>query len=123
MVVKLSACSPSYPTIRVRILLKPNVFSIILYLKRTKINKKRPGLAHLKKQDLVLSISHQFRYLDVYLPMDASCFCKCLTYSWNKMTQIYYCEKYLFQLKNKNNSRNFLGLKSIHQLTIFWSKF
>ena len=51
VVVKWSACSPSTPTIRVRIPLKPKVFSIILCLKRTKINKKRPGLAHffLKK--------------------------------------------------------------------------
>ena len=52
VVVKWSACLPSTPTIRVRIPLKPTVFSVILCLKRTKINKKRPGLAHFFKKTL-----------------------------------------------------------------------
>ena len=47
-VVKWSACSSSTPTIRVQIPLKPTNFSVKLCLKRTKINKKRPWLAHLK---------------------------------------------------------------------------
>ena len=46
-VVKWSACLPSTPTIRVRIPLKPKVFSIILCLKRTKINKKEAGVGPL----------------------------------------------------------------------------
>ena len=49
VVVKWSACSPSTLTIRVWILLKPTVcFLKNLCLKRTKINKERPGLVHLK---------------------------------------------------------------------------
>ena len=43
VVVKWSACSPSLPTIRVRIPLKPTIFSVKLCLKRTKINKKEAG--------------------------------------------------------------------------------
>ena len=50
VVVKWSAFLPSTPTIRVRIPLKSTVFSVILCLKRTKINKKRPGLAHFFKK-------------------------------------------------------------------------
>ena len=53
VVVKWSAFLPSTPTIRVRIPLKSTVFSVILCLKRTKINKKRPGLAHFKKIEAV----------------------------------------------------------------------
>ena len=48
VVVKWSACSPSSPTIWVRIPLKSTILLVKLYLKRTKINKKRQGLAHLK---------------------------------------------------------------------------
>ena len=44
VVVKWSACSPSTPKIRVCIPLKPTVFSVILCLKRTKINKKEAGV-------------------------------------------------------------------------------
>ena len=44
MVVKQSACSPSTPTIRVRIMLQSTIFSVKLWLKRTKINKKEAGL-------------------------------------------------------------------------------
>ena len=51
VVVKWSACLPSTPKIRVRIPLKPIVFSVMLCLKRTKINKKRPGLAHFQKNN------------------------------------------------------------------------
>ena len=43
-VVKWSACSPSTPTIRVRIPLTPTVFLYKLCLKRTKINKKEAGV-------------------------------------------------------------------------------
>ena len=50
VVVKWSSCIPSIPMIRVRIPLKPTVFfGKKLRLKITKINKKRPGLTHLKK--------------------------------------------------------------------------
>ena len=49
VVVKWSVCSPSTPSIRVRISLKPTVLSVKLCLKRTKINKKEAG-AHLKKK-------------------------------------------------------------------------
>ena len=49
VVVKWSVCSPSTPSIRVRIPLKPTVLSVKLCLKRTKINKKEAG-AHLKKK-------------------------------------------------------------------------
>ena len=51
MVVKWSACSPSIPTIRVRILLKQTVFFCkICVWKRTKINKKRSELSHFFKK-------------------------------------------------------------------------
>ena len=43
VVVKWSACSPSTPAIRVQIPLKSTVFSVILCLKRTKINIKEVG--------------------------------------------------------------------------------
>ena len=49
VVVKWSACSPSTPKIRVCIPLKPTVFSVILCLKRTKINKKEAGVGPLLK--------------------------------------------------------------------------
>ena len=49
VVVMWSASSPSSPTIRVRILLKPKFFSMILCLKRTKINKKEAGVGPIKK--------------------------------------------------------------------------
>ena len=52
VVVKWSACSPSTPTIRVQIPLKPTIFSVILYLKRTKINKKESGVGPLIKKTL-----------------------------------------------------------------------
>ena len=52
VVVNWSASSPSTPTIPVRIQLKHSVFSVILCLKSTKINKKRPGLVHYLKKDL-----------------------------------------------------------------------
>ena len=55
-----SACSPSTPTIRVRIPLKPTVFSVKLCLKRTKINKKRPGLACFFETGLVACKSSCF---------------------------------------------------------------
>ena len=48
MVVKWSACSPSPPTIRVRILLTSTVFSVKFVLEKNKI-KKMLGVAHLKK--------------------------------------------------------------------------
>ena len=48
-VVKWSVCSPSTTTIWVRISLKPTVLSVKLWLKRTKIQKKGPGLCHLEK--------------------------------------------------------------------------
>ena len=45
VVVKGSTCLPSTPTIQVQIPLNSTVFCKNLDLKRTKINKKRPGLA------------------------------------------------------------------------------
>ena len=45
VVHKWSACSPSTPTIRVRIPLTPTVFPVKFVFEK---NKKRPGLAHLK---------------------------------------------------------------------------
>ena len=50
VVVKWSACTTSNLTIRVWIPLKPTVFLFNLCLKGTKINKKRPGLAHFFKK-------------------------------------------------------------------------
>ena len=57
--VKWSACLPSTPTIRVRIPLKPNIFSIILCLKRTKINQKEAGVGPLSKKTLGLQPDQQ----------------------------------------------------------------
>ena len=48
VVVKWSACSPSPPTIRVRILLTSTVFSVKFVFEKNKI-KKMLGVAHLKK--------------------------------------------------------------------------
>ena len=45
-VVKWSVCLPSTPIIRVRFLLKRSFFPVKFVLKRTKINKKMPGLAN-----------------------------------------------------------------------------
>ena len=48
VVVKWSVSSPSTPTIRVRIPLKPTGLSVkFVFEIRTKIIKKRPGLNHL----------------------------------------------------------------------------
>ena len=51
VMVKWSSGEPSTPTIRVRIPLNHPIFSVNLCLKRTKVNKKRSGIAHfcLKK--------------------------------------------------------------------------
>ena len=46
MVAKWSECSPSTLMIRARIPLKPTIFLLTGCLEKTKINKKRPGLAH-----------------------------------------------------------------------------
>ena len=46
VVVKWSVCLPSIPTIQVQILLTPTFFSVNLFFKRPKINKKRHGLAN-----------------------------------------------------------------------------
>ena len=43
VVVNCSACSPSTPTIQVRIPQKPTVLSVNLCLKRTNINKRVRG--------------------------------------------------------------------------------
>ena len=48
-VVKWSACSPSTLTIRLRIPVNSTQFFYVNYLKRLKINKKRPGMAAIEK--------------------------------------------------------------------------
>ena len=62
MVVKWSAVSPSIPTIRVLIPLKPTVCLYNLCLKRSKINKKRPGLVPFFKK----SFSNEQMQLDFF---------------------------------------------------------
>ena len=51
VVVKWSAYSPSTLTIRVRIQLKPTVFSVKLCLIRTNINKKEAGVGRFLNKD------------------------------------------------------------------------
>ena len=51
VVVKWSACSLSAPKIRVRMPLKPTVFSVKFMLEKTKINNKEAGVGpFFKKQ-------------------------------------------------------------------------
>ena len=49
VVFKWSTCSPCTPTIWVRIPMKHTVFSCTICVRKERKNKKRPGLAHLKK--------------------------------------------------------------------------
>ena len=48
VVVKWSACSPSTPTIRVRIPQKPSVFSVKCVLEKNKNKQKESGVGPLK---------------------------------------------------------------------------
>ena len=48
VVAKWSACSPTYLAIRGRIQLKSRVIFLKLLVKRTNINKQRPGFAPFK---------------------------------------------------------------------------
>ena len=80
VVVKWSACSSFTLMIRVQILLK--FFSINLCLKRTKINKKRPGLAHFYKE--YAHMQFHIRYLFV-------CMCTCVRICLHVHLYVYTC--------------------------------
>ena len=72
VVVKKSACSPYTPTIRVRIPLKPTVFSVKFVFERNKNKQKRwPGFPHLKKHLLYYYIV-MLRYHIIYRMMKLS---------------------------------------------------
>ena len=71
MVVKWSACSPSNLTIRVRILLKPTVFSVICVWKKRKINQKWPGRPI--KTFMIVPI---LKFLEIYLPFQKQMYFK-----------------------------------------------
>ena len=80
--VKWSACLPSTPTIRVRILLKRTVFTVRFVFEKTKINKKRPGLAHLKKE------VHRDRTEHIII-----IFSECLNFKWRMWSSGMVCFK------------------------------
>ena len=56
VVVKWSACSPSTPTVRVRIPLKSTVFSVEFVLANNENKQKEAGVGPLKKKILVYKV-------------------------------------------------------------------
>ena len=98
VVVKWSACSPSTLTIQVWILLSSTVFLWKLYLKRTKINKKRPGLGHLKK--IMFGKFPKLRNTN-----SNSCFYYLAIQSWSVWLRNTYAW-WIWHISNNNNSRS-----------------
>ena len=83
MVVKWSACSPSIPRIRVRIPLSLQFLFCKICFQRTKMNKKGPGMVHLKKDDRPLTLQTDKK---IQLPFFQDSYEICLATAFGSLT-------------------------------------